>query len=70
MKLEIGKFYRHLTGQELAIVGEAETTMYGKVLVAETNRFGYLIPIGRGESNATNYKEISKKEWMRNFSIE
>jgi len=38
MKFEIGKYYRHTTGYELAILCEAETTIRGKGLLAETNR--------------------------------
>lgn len=68
MVFEVGKFYRHTGGQELAILGELETTMYGKCLVAETNKSGNFMPVGRDESATQNYTEISKEEWMKNFS--
>lgn len=68
MKFEIGKFYRHTTGEELAILGEVETTLYGKCLVAESSDHVDLKPVGKDESNAENYVEITKNEWMKNFS--
>ncbi len=68
MVFETGKFYRHTTGQDLAILGELETTMYGKCLVAESNKSGDLIPVGSDESATQNYIEITKEEWMKNFS--
>lgn len=67
MKFEIGKYYRHTTGHELAILCEAETTIRGKGLVAETNGRDELTLVGESEENAVNYTEITKKEWMKNF---
>ena len=67
MKFEIGKFYRHTTGQELSILCEAETTIRGKGLVAETNDHNELILVGTNVENAINYVEITKEEWMKNF---
>lgn len=72
MIFEVGKFYRHMDlGQDLAIVGEVNTTMYGHCLVAEVadwKRGPGLIPVGTDESCAENYEEITRKEWMKNFS--
>jgi hypothetical protein len=68
MKFEIGKFYKHTTGQQIAIVGEVETTMYGRCLVAECSDKADLLPVGADESHAENYSEITKEEWMMNFS--
>ena len=68
MVFEIGRFYRHTSGREMAILGEVETTMYRKCLVAESNRTGNLLPVGKDESAADNWREISKEEWMQNFS--
>lgn len=70
MIFEVGKFYRHPTGEEMAVIGEAETTLYGKCLVAESNRSADLKPVGRHESHADNWSEISRDEWMKNFSRE
>lgn len=68
MKFEKGKFYRHTTGQEISIICEADTTAYGNGFVAETNDGEMLMPVGKGESHAENYTEITKEEWMKNFS--
>ena len=46
-KFEIGKYYRHSSGKEIAILGEVDTTMYGKVFVAESNRESNLRPVGQ-----------------------
>lgn len=36
MRFEIGKYYKHTTGNMLHILGELDTTMYGaKALIAE-----------------------------------
>jgi len=51
MKFEIGKFYRHTTGKDLAIIGELETSMYGFALIAETNDITEsFMAVGREES--------------------
>lgn len=69
MKFEVGKYYRHTTGHELAILCEAETTIRGKGLVAETNNpKEELCLVGMSEKHAVNYTEITKEEWMKNFS--
>jgi len=65
---EIGKFYRHNDGEEIAILGELETTMYGKCLVAESSRSMDLKPVGNDASCTANFHEITKKDWMKNFS--
>ena len=68
MIFEIGKFYKHNTGVFLSIVGEAETTMWGKTLVGESNEDAYnLIPIGSDKASAVNWVEIPKEEWMTQF---
>lgn len=52
----------------MAIVGEVETTLYGRCLVGETNKSANLQPIGLDESSTVNWTEITKEEWMKNFS--
>lgn len=68
MKFEIGKFYKHTTGDCLHILCEIETTMYGNTLLAE-QRGGEenFIAVGRGEDSAVNYHEITKEEWLVEF---
>jgi len=65
---EIGKCYRHTTGQEMHVIGELDTVMYGNTLVAETTKNTDLTCVGRSHHNAVNWKEISHQEWMKNFS--
>ena len=52
----------------LSILGEVETTLYGKCLVAEESGSANLYPVGMDETNAVNWKESTKEEWMKNFS--
>ena len=37
MKFELGKYYEHGSGQQIAILGAIKTTLYGWTLVAEEN---------------------------------
>ena len=68
MVFEIGKTYRHNDGEEMQIVGQVDTTMYGNCLAAESNRSLDLKPVGKDESATANWVEIPKEEWMKNFS--
>lgn len=68
MRFEIGKYYGHPTGEQISIVGEVNTTLYGTCLIAESNKTADLKPVGKDESNAENWVEINKDEWMKNFS--
>lgn len=68
MIFEIGKQYIHTTGEQMSIVGEVETTLYGTCLIAESSNDANLKPVGKGESYAENWTEITKEEWMKNFS--
>lgn len=65
---EIGKYYRHQTGEEISIIDEIETTMYGQCLVAESNKSRDLKTVGKDPSSAVNWHEITKEEWIKNFS--
>jgi hypothetical protein len=68
MVFEIGKYYGHPSGEQVAIVGEVSTTMYGGCLVAESSSSPDLKPFGKDESHAENWFEITRDEWMKNFS--
>lgn len=71
MKFEVGKYYKHTIGHTLAILGYLETTMWGKTLIAESNQQGQmteLVAVGSNESAIANYREITKEEWMENYS--
>lgn len=68
MKFEIGKVYRHAgLGGLMKIVGELETTMYGKCLVGERTDKSDLYPVGRDESAAENWVEATETEWESCF---
>lgn len=68
IKFEIGKYYKHNTGECLSILGEVKTTLYGECLVAESSECAYLKPVGKEKCHAVNYVEISHEEWKKNFS--
>jgi len=72
MRFEEGKFYRHTTGEEFSIIGRLNTTMWMEnALIAETAGKGFnsgLIVVGDDEGSASNFREISKREWLKNFS--
>jgi len=65
---EIGKFYRHTTGEEISIIGKVDSTLYGTTLVAESNTYERFKAVGSDASSIDNWIEISKEEWMKNFS--
>ena len=68
MIFEIGKYYQHAGGEMMSVVGEAVTTMYGKALIAECSGMFNLKPIGRDETSASGWSEITKGKWLSNFS--
>ena len=69
MKFEVGKFYKHNTGICLSILCEAKTTLYGDTYIAEQACGGSgIVTVGKDQSCTANFHEISKEEWMENFS--
>ena len=68
LHFEIGKFYKHASGKKIAILCEAETTMYGKTLVAEQSDSSDFMPVGFDSEDC--WTEIEKDEWMECFSDE
>lgn len=68
MVFETGKYYGHPSGEQMSILNEVNTTLYGTCLIAESNKSADLKPVGKDESNAENWLEISKEDWMKNFS--
>ena len=65
-RFEVGKYYKHTTGDMLHILQYVDTTLYGRCLLAE-NEFGKLEAVGDQKDNAVNYKEIDSKEYYENF---
>lgn len=68
MVFEIGKCYKHKTGEEIKVIGELETTLYGKALIAESGDSSLFSAVGRTEDCSVNWTEITEEEWMKNFS--
>ena len=65
MIFELGKYYKHTDGGRLHIIALAQTRMYGLSLLAELRCNGNILAVGMSESNAVNYREISKEESER-----
>ena len=68
MKFEVGKVYKHTSGQIMHIIGGLQTTLYGGSLVAECSGSANLKPVGQDENAAVNWAESTIEEWMKNFS--
>jgi hypothetical protein len=66
LQFEVGKYYKHASGQQIAIVATATTTMYGDTLLAEQSDRPDFKPVGFETDDS--YEEITKEEWMENFS--
>ena len=70
MRFEPGKYYRHTSGQIIAILGFMDTAMWGKTLVAELAGLTSheLRPVGWDDDGyAQNWVEVPRDEWMKNF---
>ena len=74
MKFEPGKYYKHTTGEMLHTLVMADTTMWGRTLLAERcpkNEMVTIVPVGIDSTDyTTNYVEITEEEWMTGFSKE
>lgn len=68
MIFEIGKYYKHTTGEMLHIISAGKTTLYGWTMIAETTRGSNLVTVGVGESFAVNWSESTEEEWLSHFS--
>jgi len=73
MKFEIGKFYAHEAGRQIAILGEVTSYRWGKMFVIEeADKSGHSIscaevPKDFLNANDAEWVEIGKDEWMMNF---
>jgi hypothetical protein len=63
MKFELGKFYEHTTGSRIYIAGCVSSIVYGVTFIGE-DAYGDFSPVGFGEDNAVNYKEITKEQFL------
>lgn len=62
MKFQINKYYQHSNGEVIHIIDSVNTFFHGSTLLGECED-GSLMPVGRSEDNAVNYKEVSG--WKR-----
>ncbi len=73
MKFQVGKYYSHIGGRHIAVLGTVSSYKWGKMLVIEeADRTGHSIScseIGQ-EANDNNWVEIGKEEWLREFPEE
>ena len=53
---EIGKCYKHSSGQQMRIIGRLNTYFYGDALIGETDKGEYK-PVGDKEENFINWCE-------------
>jgi hypothetical protein len=60
---ELGKYYKHNTGEKSYMCGVVDTYTYGKCLVAEDN-LGNLNPVGNHKGATDNWYEITKEEFL------
>ncbi len=69
MQIEVGKFYMHQAGRQIAVLGETESYKWGKMLVIEeADKTGHSISCSEGDQvDGREWVEIGKEEWMRNF---
>ena len=70
MKFEVGHFYMHDKGRQVAILDECNTYAWGKCyVVEEADKTGHSISImDKNQCDETaNWVEISRNEWLRNF---
>jgi len=69
MTFEIGHFYSHEAGRQIAVLAEVKTYKWGRMLVIEeADRTGHSISCAEiAEANDNNWVEIGKAEWLQNF---
>ena len=60
---QIGHVYAHQTGRLMRVVGEVETTGYGRVLVGEESSSSNLIPLGRDATASQGWREVKLVTW-------
>lgn len=65
---EIGKVYKHPSGEIMRITGVTKTTLYGECLIGESSHSFDLKPVGLGRDAAEGWREVDKKEWLACFT--
>ena len=72
LKFEVGKFYSHPGGRQIAVLGLVESYKWGKMFVIEeADPTGHAISCSEindfADITAMGWIEIGMPEWMRNF---
>lgn len=68
MIFEVGCFYAHGAGRQIAVLAEVETFKWGKMLVIEeADATGHSISCAESASAENTWIEIGREEWLRNF---
>ena len=69
MIFQVGRYYAHEAGRQIAVLAEVLTYKWGRMLVIEeADKTGHSISCAEiSEANSNNWVEIGKEEWMRNF---
>lgn len=69
MFFEVGHFYQHEAGRQIAVLAEVTTYRWGRMLaVEEADATGHSISCAEiEEANDHNWVEIGKEEWLLNF---
>ncbi|MDZ4340931.1 MAG: hypothetical protein U1E51_00655 [Candidatus Binatia bacterium] len=70
MKFEVGHFYMHEAGRQIAVIAEVESYKWAKMFVIEeADSTGHSISCAEvnQEANDHNWVEIGREEWLRNF---
>lgn len=70
MKFEVGKVYRHASGDLIHIIGGLRTTLHGGCLVAECSDSENLKPISQDEESLVGWSEATMEEWRSCFSLD
>lgn len=65
MLFEVGKFYKHTSGEAIHIIAKIDTLTYGNCLVAEPAYQNGLLAIGTDEESTVNYTEITESEFKK-----
>lgn len=69
---EQGKFYKHTSGDIIAVIGVICTTMFWETFICETTGPAqpYFKCVGMGEGHDDNWTEIPESEWYAEFNMD
>jgi hypothetical protein len=64
LKFEVGRYYKHTTGEKLHICGVAHADIYMSPCYVAEDVYGNFKPVGTTADHAINYMEISRNEFL------